>query len=616
MAFSEKIRVVIDVVADNASKSLKNFRTEIGNAETSMGKLKAGGASAMAGLQAAAGGLAIAGGAALVTFGAKAVAEFQEVALGAGELRDSLGLTAEEASRLQEVAGDLGISTQALQANLGRMNRVAADSPEKFDAIGAAIERNRDGTVNVNETFLNTIDALNKIPDATKRAARAQEIFGRSWMDIAELVGLGADGVREAMAGIEDAKVIDDEEIAKARRFRDALDGLKGVAESLSIEVGETLVPVLSDAAETLTRLSNIASSLKVPEIASWLTKLGPLGAANKLIDVYEGIGGAVSGLFTEEKKVADFASTFTQSQDLVNESISTAKEGFDAAQAEIAKYVESQYSAQDAIDEAIEAQVRQNEELDEQRDRFEAAADAVYSLHDAEYAAAKAIEEANDALKTEGGNLYEIRQKGEQAAQSIGKLADEQVVATGVTRDSAQGQRVWTEKMLESAATLSGPLQREVLAYTARMNGVPEEKITHLNAQDNAIGALTDHLYRLGLVPREVTTRLRVTGQTVTRNGDVIGLHAPANSNQVRWGATGGIVTKPTLAVIGEAGPEAVLPLSGAPGARPLPGGMGGTNINITVNAGMGADGSQIGRKIVDIIKQYERHNGPGWRS
>jgi len=72
---------------------------------------------------------------------------------------------------------------------------------------------------------------------------------------------------------------------------------------------------------------------------------------------------------------------------------------------------------------------------------------------------------------------------------------------------------------------------------------------------------------------------------------------------------ATGGIVNKPTLALIGEAGPEAVVPLSGRNA------GMGAT-INLTVNAGMGADGASIGREIVDIIKRYERVSGPVFAS
>jgi hypothetical protein len=43
-------------------------------------------------------------------------------------------------------------------------------------------------------------------------------------------------------------------------------------------------------------------------------------------------------------------------------------------------------------------------------------------------------------------------------------------------------------------------------------------------------------------------------------------------NKPRVPHGATGGIVTRPTLALIGEAGPEAVVPLNRTPGSSPLP--------------------------------------------
>jgi hypothetical protein len=72
---------------------------------------------------------------------------------------------------------------------------------------------------------------------------------------------------------------------------------------------------------------------------------------------------------------------------------------------------------------------------------------------------------------------------------------------------------------------------------------------------------------------------------------------------------AKGGIVTGPTLALIGEAGPEAVIPLSGRNK------GMGST-YNITVNAGLGSNGANIGREIVDVIKRYERTSGPVFAS
>ena len=59
---------------------------------------------------------------------------------------------------------------------------------------------------------------------------------------------------------------------------------------------------------------------------------------------------------------------------------------------------------------------------------------------------------------------------------------------------------------------------------------------------------------------------------------------------------ATGGIVTSPTLALIGEAGPEAVVPLDRA-------GGMG-TTVNINVNGG-------DPRAVVDALRKYMQTHG-----
>jgi len=74
---------------------------------------------------------------------------------------------------------------------------------------------------------------------------------------------------------------------------------------------------------------------------------------------------------------------------------------------------------------------------------------------------------------------------------------------------------------------------------------------------------------------------------------------------------ADGGIVLPTpggTLAIIGEAGQsEAVIPLDRLDSMM----GRGGGNISITVNAGMGTDGQDVGRKIVDEIIRFERSSG-----
>lgn len=68
---------------------------------------------------------------------------------------------------------------------------------------------------------------------------------------------------------------------------------------------------------------------------------------------------------------------------------------------------------------------------------------------------------------------------------------------------------------------------------------------------------------------------------------------------------AEGGLVMGPQLSIIGEAGPELVVPLDKI-------GQLGGGNTyQITVQTGVG-DPREIGRQVVDAIKQYERTAGP----
>ena len=97
----------------------------------------------------------------------------------------------------------------------------------------------------------------------------------------------------------------------------------------------------------------------------------------------------------------------------------------------------------------------------------------------------------------------------------------------------------------------------------------------------------------------KKITTKER---KAIEKLAGSLGVAVPAM-------AAGGIVTKPTLALIGEAGPEAVIPLNrnNAPT---------GNTYNINVNAGMGTNGAQVGREIVDAIKRFEKASGPVFAS
>ena len=131
------------------------------------------------------------------------------------------------------------------------------------------------------------------------------------------------------------------------------------------------------------------------------------------------------------------------------------------------------------------------------------------------------------------------------------------------------------------------------------------------VNAAEGAVSGLGDILKSAVLAP------IRFIASKIKDNWpDLPGLPGPPGFlntlSRVGLGATGGIVTRPTLAVIGEAGPEAVIPLNQTPGSSPL-GTMGmGGGITINVQAGLVSTPDQIGQQIIEAIQNAQRRSGP----
>lgn len=196
-----------------------------------------------------------AAGAAIGAFGVKAVMAFQNVALEAGRFSDATGLAVEDASRWIEVSGDLGVESSAVQSAIQRMNKTIGDGNPIIRQLGIEIARTADGTVDANATFQRAITTIGGIEDPTLRAAAAQQVFGKGYAQIAELMTMSSTELAGALGEVSDTKVITDDELKQARRFRESLDGLKDAAEDLQLEIGQALIPSLSDLARGMSEV-------------------------------------------------------------------------------------------------------------------------------------------------------------------------------------------------------------------------------------------------------------------------------------------------------------------------------------------------------------------------
>ena len=150
--------------AGSFSDRLDLLGKKVGAAEGVGGKLKAGwsGLGDVFGSTAGKTAVAAAGVGALAVVAGKAVTEFEDAAIEVGKFRDATGTTSEEASRFVEVFGDLGVGAEAGAAAIGRMEKVLGQNARAFDEYGVSVVR-QDGTLDAQATFLNAVDALDRI---------------------------------------------------------------------------------------------------------------------------------------------------------------------------------------------------------------------------------------------------------------------------------------------------------------------------------------------------------------------------------------------------------------------------------------------------------------------
>ncbi len=102
--------------------------------------------------------------------------------------------------------------------------------------------------------------------------------------------------------------------------------------------------------------------------------------------------------------------------------------------------------------------------------------------------------------------------------------------------------------------------------------------------------------------LPSQVAAAAAAAAQAAAAATAAPAFRSPLGFGSIPMFASGGIVTRPTIGLVGEAGPEAIIPLRDAAG-------MG--SINITVNAGMGANGPEIGDAIVEALRKWQFRNG-----
>lgn len=175
--------------------------------------------------------------------------EFVAYAEQVKNMSRSLGASAEETSRLIQVADDVRVSYDTL--------KIAMKEAQK-DGIDPNIE----GLAKLADEYV-------KLQSPTQKTQFLLDKFGKSGLEMGKLMEKGGDGIRALSAAIDDNMIMTEEGIKASDQYQHSLDELNDSWSAIKITIGSYLV---GPATDLLNHYRDINTSLK--ENGYWYTLL------------------------------------------------------------------------------------------------------------------------------------------------------------------------------------------------------------------------------------------------------------------------------------------------------------------------------------------------------
>lgn len=170
-----------------------------------------------------------------------------------GEAAAKLGVTTDEFQRLDVLAKQNATSVEALGTAFRTLAKAAADptkdSTAAFKKLGVDTKTNGQ-LKSRQQLFFDTAGALAEVSNETERAALAQQLFGRSGLELLPLLSQGRAGLDQQRAALEKMALVSPAAIKAADEFGDRWQLVK---QELLAKVAPLLEKVVIPALEKLT---------------------------------------------------------------------------------------------------------------------------------------------------------------------------------------------------------------------------------------------------------------------------------------------------------------------------------------------------------------------------
>jgi hypothetical protein len=399
---------------------------------------------------------------------------------------------------------------------------------------------------------------------------------------------------------------------------------LKATLDDVKVSIGQTFLKQAEGATKNILFLIDAIKKIPQPtgeaetklgnfarEANGWTNPILSIGKALTLLrKAVEGTGPATGAWNNELRRGVQQTMRMADEAGIFNRKLTETETAVGGAKKEVESYAKAlKEGLGDALDNAKDA-------LDDAKTAFNDFATSVsdgiksaFSFSDAQAAGEETGAGFLDGLRTQVAGVVEYARKIQALLDAgLSKDALAKVLESGaVAGESIAGQLIKggetaineTNALVDSANAAAEKVGMNAAAkwYQGGID-TAQKMVDGIQAQ---LDLMTPKLMAkmdaiAAKMKRTVDIDVRVT-ETVSR---VVATIAAGGIPKM---AEGGIVSRPTLALIGEAGPEAVVPLSKM--------GSGGGDVNINVTGGLSTS-AEIGQSVVNALRAYSRSAGP----
>jgi hypothetical protein len=190
-----------------------------------------------------------------------------------GKLARTMGITTGEASVLKVALHTLGIDQDVYTGTAQRMVRQIAAGGKGFEKLGLDVKDSHGKLKPMPQLMEEAIAKINSMEGGTNKLTAAQMLFGRGAAESAALLRLTSERMKEAKKEAEELHmIVGPDGVAKTREYQESMRKLDLIGQSLSIQIGNVLLPIMT-------------------KLGAWLGKTGPAMA--------EGLAIALKALVT-----------------------------------------------------------------------------------------------------------------------------------------------------------------------------------------------------------------------------------------------------------------------------------------------------------------------------